>query len=468
MKNLLLIKLFLLFFTFLTVKSNFALTVKKENGLLTSVAIDDFLVSKDGVLAFKICLVGTETLSNNETVEIISVSNSTVVEGANLVFDVTVGISAIDETYSFDITDVTTIGLDYETPVFSNGATYDAVTGTITVPVGVINFTVTIPTTEDNLTETDEILTITIDGVSNTGTIEDDDVDTITTETAVEGANLVHTVIMNGISTTVETYPFTITDDTALAGLDYQNENTIFFSDGVTYNIVVNTVTVPANVDVFTIIVITIEDVIGEFTENYDIEIGTDPATAEGIIIDNDPQDTDGDGVLDTTETVDGTDLNDPCDYIVANVTLPNTAGVDCDGDAVLDVDEMIDGTDPFDLCDYNPLSQTIANVSTEWLAADCDGDGVTNGNELNPPGGGNPTDSNDLCSFNIFDQDITAVSGDYLIADCDGDGVTNGQEALDGTDSNDNCDLILASITLNVVNYCDTIDNDGDGVLNV
>ena len=81
---------------------------------------------------------------------------------------------------------------------------------------------------------------------------------------------------------------------------------------------------------------------------------------------------------------------------------------------------------------------------SGPYLLADCDGDGVTNGDELNPPGGEPATDPNDSCSSNLSDITLTQ-SGDYLLADCDGDGVTNGDELSppDGepaTDPNDPC----------------------------
>ncbi|KAI9549358.1 hypothetical protein GHT06_003724 [Daphnia sinensis] len=56
---------------------------------------------------------------------------------------------------------------------------------------------------------------------------------------------------------------------------------------------------------------------------------------------------------------------------------------VDIDGDGVGEVQEGIDQTNPNDPCDYNPESQLIDYISDEWKAADCDGDGLTNGAEL-------------------------------------------------------------------------------------
>ena len=56
-----------------------------------------------------------------------------------------------------------TEGVDYDnTPTFSNGVTLNA-DGTITVPAGVTDFTVTYPTLDDNLADDGETTTVTVD-----------------------------------------------------------------------------------------------------------------------------------------------------------------------------------------------------------------------------------------------------------------------------------------------------------------
>ena len=45
-------------------------------------------------------------------------------------------------------------------------------------------------------------------------------------------------------------------------------------------------------------------------------------------------------------------------------------------------VQRKTDGTDGLDTCDYVVSSQTVA-TSAAWNAADCDSDGVTNGDEV-------------------------------------------------------------------------------------
>lgn len=64
--------------------------------------------------------------------------------------------------------------------------------------------------------------------------------------------------------------------------------------------------------------------------------------------------DTDGDGVTDATELANGTDLNDPCSYLITSITSPIISGADCDQDGISDAVEIADGTNPFDPCDPN------------------------------------------------------------------------------------------------------------------
>ena len=188
--------------------------------------------------------------------------------------------------------------------------------------------------------------------------------------------------------------------------------------------------------------------------------------------------DCDGDGVLDTTELLNGTDPSDPCDYNAADVTLPQSGdylAADCDGDGVTNGDELNppDGepaTDPNDSCSSN-LSDITLTQSGDYLLADCDGDGVTNGDELSPPDGESATDPNDPC--NSLASDITLTkSGAYLLADCDGDGVTNGDELNPpggeaATDPNDPCSSITSDISLAQSGDYLSEDCDGDGVIN-
>ena len=140
-----------------------------------------------------------------------------------------------------------------------------------------------------------------------------------------------------------------------------------------------------------------------------------------------------------------GTPLPSLCDtaMVVINVFACDANPLtDCDGDGVTNGQEAIDGTDP-----YDPCSMVLANVTltpdNNWYLFDCDGDGLNNGDEI-----ANFTD--------VFNPDT------------DGDGVTDGQEVLvDFTNPIDPCSLVLASVTLTPDVSWGALDCDGDGLTN-
>jgi len=213
--------------------------------------------------------------------------------------------------------------------------------------------------------------------------------------------------------------------------------------------------------------------------------------------------DCDGDGVTneeevdpdgDGTPGPNGTDPTDPCDYNAADQNYASVnatwLAADCDGDGVTNEEEIDpdgdgtpgpNGTDPSDLCDYDVLAQNYATVSSLWLAADCDGDGVTNEDEVDPDGDGTPgpngTDPFDPCDYNSAVQNYATVNASWLATDCDGDGVTNGDEVdpdgdgtpgPNGTDPSNPCDLNVADQNYATVDPTWLAgDCDGDGVTN-
>jgi gliding motility-associated-like protein len=78
----------------------------------------------------------------------------------------------------------------------------------------------------------------------------------------------------------------------------------------------------------------------------------------------NNPIDTDGDGIPDYRD-------------------LPNViTNPDTDGDGVINTQEVIDGTDPNNACSSKPSSITLA-LSRSFLDGDCDSDGLTNEKEI-------------------------------------------------------------------------------------
>ena len=95
--------------------------------------------------------------------------------------------------------------------------------------------------------------------------------------------------------------------------------------------------------------------------------------------------DSDNDGSPDADEKgPDGTNpIDSDGDGIPDYRDLPNVnLNPDTDGDGVTDSQELIDGTDPTNACDSVPSSITVP-LSQLFLDGDCDGDGLSNGEEL-------------------------------------------------------------------------------------
>jgi hypothetical protein len=108
---------------------------------------------------------------------------------------------------------------------------------------------------------------------------------------------------------------------------------------------------------------------------------------------------------------------------VTIEVCDPSNPAADCDGDGVSNGQEAIDGTDPADACSLNSANQKLV-PSAAWLAADCDGDGVTNAVERT-----DGTDPTSGCSYNPASQVIANATSVWLNYDCDGDGNPNGTD---------------------------------------
>ncbi|WP_405413867.1 gliding motility-associated C-terminal domain-containing protein [Maribacter sp. Asnod1-A12] len=212
--------------------------------------------------------------------------------------------------------------------------------------------------------------------------------------------------------------------------------------------------------------------------------------------------DTDGDGVPDNTDA----DALDPCDpvqtagYTGYDSTNAIWAAADCDGDGVTNGTEFTDGTDPYsadtdgdgvpDNMDAAPLDpcdpvQAAGNTGYDssnviWAAADCDGDGITNGTEdtngtdpynVDTDGDGVP-DNTDTDALNPCDPvqavgytGYDASNAIWAAADCDGDGVTNGTENTNGTDpynTDTDGDGVPDNTDADALNPCDPVQAAG------
>ena len=161
-----------------------------------------------------------------------------------------------------------------------------------------------------------------------------------------------------------------------------------------------------------------------ETKTSYSVRIKTTDAggltyeKALTITINDLDEDTDGDGVLDSQEVLDGTSKTNPCAFVLAHQTLPTSTAwnnADCDGDGVPNRQEVIDGTNPLNRRDYK----------------DTDGDGIPDYVEV---------------------QEGTNPNNPSSYKDTDGDGVPDYIELLEGTDPN---------------NKSSYLDTDGDGLSN-
>lgn len=184
---------------------------------------------------------------------------------------------------------------DYANLQFSNGVTYDPATGKITVPAGVADFSIIVPTVDDTGIELPETLSLTIGGVAGTGTITDNDAIAVAgiiaedaaspvgsgDDTVEEGGQLRYTISLNGVTVAPVQLPFGAAG--SAQDVDYSG---YIFSNGVTYDPATGKITIPAGVDTFTVTAPTIDDRSVETTETLDLTIGG--ITAKGSITDND------------------------------------------------------------------------------------------------------------------------------------------------------------------------------------
>ena len=188
--------------------------------------------------------------------------------------------------------------------------------------------------------------------------------------------------------------------------------------------------------------------------DGQEIATGTDPLDS----------DSDGDGVDDGTEVNEGDDPTDPCIPVpeafpdadcdgdgltngeeVQGGTDPNNS--DTDGDGIDDNAEITSGGDPTDPCD--PAPEAVAS-------GDCDGDGLTNGEETDA---GTDLTNGDSDGDGLSDGDEVTTGTDPLDEDSDGDGVTDGTEVGTGNDPTDPCDPAPEAVAEG--------DCDGDGLTN-
>ncbi|WP_429068144.1 Ig-like domain-containing protein [Aeromonas bestiarum] len=121
-------------------------------------------------------------------------------------------------------------------------------------------------------------------------------VQSVSSESAVEGGNLLHSVVLSDTTQEATQYDFAIggSGTNPASSLDW---GTAQFSNGVTYNSATGKITVPAGVSGFTVTIPTVNDRLVEANETLTVTVGGQNGT--GTIVDNDraPVTTGGHGV---------------------------------------------------------------------------------------------------------------------------------------------------------------------------
>ncbi|MDD2160670.1 retention module-containing protein [Pseudomonas sp. MIL19] len=222
---------------------------------------------------------------------IISITNGatglTVNEGEAAIFTVTLSKTSSSATeFDLALADGTAnLGADYSANLtFSNGVTFNATSGRISVPAGVTSFDVSVPTIDDSIFEANETFTLSIGDKNATSTIVDNDstptVSSISSPTVAEGADLVYNITLSNASTTPTSLAYSLGGGSASAA-DY---GTPTFSNGVT--LVSGNLIVPAGVTSFSVTLPTVDDALNEPTETVPLTLGG--VTGTGSITDND------------------------------------------------------------------------------------------------------------------------------------------------------------------------------------
>ena len=204
----------------------------------------------------------------------------------------------------------------------------------------------------------------------------------------------------------------TSTIDIAWSGSDVPaTVDVLTATDGETYSVVTSvtdatTYAYPVGNDfVSTYFKVSYIDANGDIVESIPFQA---IVTEDGITIDF--PDSDGDGIVDLLEAILGTD----------------PSKIDTDDDGLTDYQELnITGTDP---TDYDSVEKRIADAD-----ADCDGDGVSNLEEIELGTDPQVLDSDD---DGLTDgEEVNTYLTDPLLEDTDGDGLTDGFEVRYGLD---------------------------------
>ncbi|WP_409265580.1 beta strand repeat-containing protein [Massilia sp. BHUDP2] len=282
---------------------------------ITVATTDDSAVELAESLAITVGgVTGTGTITDNDSVSVASVIaedagqvglspvDSVVTEGWILRYTVQLsGVGVADSEFQLAFSG-TASAADVEGIVFSDGVDWkdgDAATGLIVVPAGVGSFKITVGTADDDIIELAESLVATVGGVAATGTITDNDSQSVSSlkaedaanpgalpvdSSVVEGAALLFTATLNGPSPVPTEYALALGGSAGAADL-----GAISFGQGVAWknnDPASGAIVVPAGVSTFTVTLQTLDDALVEAAESVVLSIGGVSAT--GTLTDND------------------------------------------------------------------------------------------------------------------------------------------------------------------------------------
>jgi len=151
---------------------------------------------------------GTITLNDNPVATVASISSPTVAEGGTLNFVVTLSGASLGQNIPIIIGGSATSGLDYGAFSWSDGVTVSS--GNLVVPAGKTTFTGSTLTANDTLLDPNETVTITMGGITGTGTITNvlpAEVSFVSSPSVTEGGVLEFTIVLNRPSNG-QSFPF--------------------------------------------------------------------------------------------------------------------------------------------------------------------------------------------------------------------------------------------------------------------
>ncbi|MGR5440868.1 VCBS domain-containing protein, partial [Vibrio mediterranei] len=215
------------------------------------------------------------------------IGTASVEEGESFSYNVTLDGSTNVKTF-FDIEfgangdEASANDVDPSTMTFSNGVTYNEVTGELEVPANVSDFTITLPTIDDNRYEGDEGFTLVVDGQTVTGDIQDNDPITLSLsgggEVSEDAGSVPFTLSLSN--------PSDVDLTVALDRLDVDTDDDDFTTTTASYNdgttnvplqIVNGQITIPAGVTSVNIQVGIQDNDVYEQDENFTLKV-TEPA----------------------------------------------------------------------------------------------------------------------------------------------------------------------------------------------